>query len=425
MSFDNTPPLREYQKTAIFEIAKYSRRYAFYFDTGTGKTRTACGIVRNYPGMWAIVTPRSVFPAWIEELSLWGEQCWTPVSYFHKKRWSSKISSTLNGRVVLLTPQTLVRSPEVLRGIDCLVVDESSLLCNPKAKITKIVTRQKWDRVYLLSGNPSPQGQFWLWGQAFLLGATNQTWWQWANNYGIQIQIPGKHGGPWRLRPGAGEQILEQMQPFSWYIDKKTVLNLEDPTIIDRFFEPESSSPKWDALLDWVREHGDLMRIREIASGFLYTDKDGAVFRGDDSRIDALMELLEELRGRRVVVWCQFRAFRVEVIAKIKESGRVVYEKPEDFCLDATGEGIFVSHPRSAGYGTDGMQKICSEMVFAEASFSYDEFFQSLSRLHRSGQESPVVVYRLRANGSEIEDRMWAAVEKKSSLLEELKEALS
>jgi len=215
------------------------------------------------------------------------------------------------------------------------------------------------------------------------------------------------------------------MEPVCWYLDKRAVLNLAEPTIIDRFFEPGSPAPKWEALVSWARENGGLMRLREVASGFLYTDKEGTVYRGDNTRVDAALELLDELRGRRVIVWCQFRAFREELIAKIKDSGRAVYEKPEDFCLDTTGEGVFVSHPRSAGYGTDGMQRICSDMVFAEASFSYDEFFQSLSRLHRSGQESPVVIYRLRAAGAEVEARMWSAVEKKSSFLDELREALS
>ena len=206
MSFECIPPLREYQKTAIFEIAAHAPKFGFFFDTGTGKTRTACGIVHTYPGRWAIVTPRSVVPAWIDELARWGEACWTPVSYFHKKRWAGKVSPKPTGMIAILTPQTLVRAPEFLRGCDCIIVDESSLLCNPQAKITKTLLRHDWKRVYILSGNPSPQGPLWLWGQARLLGEAKESWWRWANIYGIQITIPGKRGGPWRLRPGAGSR---------------------------------------------------------------------------------------------------------------------------------------------------------------------------------------------------------------------------
>lgn len=424
-------PLRNYQHAAIYETAAAHGRYAFYYDTGVGKTRVGAGIIATYPGRWCVVTPRSVFPAWFDELERWGVPCWTPVCHYHKKQWRQKVSPEPNGGVLLVTPQTLAldRHWKHLRPyIGALVVDESSVLCNPKAKITRRLwgIRNSLERVYLLSGSPSPQGPLWLWGQAELLGVHVGGWWRWANEFGTQIQIPGRKGGPWRLRPGAEARILRVLAPVAEYVKKDEVLSLADPQVIDRVFASQAKTPTWEQFVEEYAKKGHIMLRREIASGFAYTVAEGGEVEaiwGNPARIEAGLELVAELDGRNVVLWVQFRATMARLLEELPALGCEVYTDPQAF-ISGSGWRVLVSHPRSAGYGTDGLQHVASDMVFVEGSFSYDEYYQSLSRLHRSGQAHPVCIYRLRAAGSDVEDAMWGAVERKMTFAQALQEAL-
>ena len=427
-----TPPLREYQKRAIFETAAAHERYAFYYDTGVGKTRVGAGIIATYPqDGWTVVTPRSVFPAWIAELELWGVPCWTPVKHYHTRQWRGRIASEPNGGVMLVTPQTLALDAhwEQLRThIEGLIVDESSILCNPKAKITKRLSgwAERCARVYLLSGSPSPQGPLWLWAQASMLGAAPrelQTWWRWANLFGIQITFPGRKGGPWRLRPGADKRILEMMRQKAEYIKKEDVLSLDAAHVFDREFASSRPSPTWERFVREYEKRGNVMLQREIASGFAYVGEDGEAHWGDPARVEAALELVAELDGRNLILWTQFRATKARLLEELPSLGCEVHTDPQEF-IAGSGWRVLIAHPRSAGYGTDGLQHVASDMVFVEASFSYDEYYQALSRLHRSGQTKPVVVYRLLAAGNEIEEKMWSAVEQKMGLAQLLQEEL-
>ena len=85
---------------------------------------------------------------------------------------------------------------------------------------------------------------------------------------------------------------------------------------------------------------------------------------------------------------------------------------------------ILVLHPKAAGHGTDGLQKVCQYAIYYGLSFSAEEHMQSRDRLHRSGQTKPVTYIYLVAQESVDESLLWV-VRKKSTkqqtLLKELK----
>lgn len=51
---------------------------------------------------------------------------------------------------------------------------------------------------------------------------------------------------------------------------------------------------------------------------------------------------------------------------------------------------ILLVQPHSAGFGVDGLQHVCSEMIFLEAPTTAPPFHQTVARLDRDGQRSPV-----------------------------------
>jgi SWI/SNF-related matrix-associated actin-dependent regulator of chromatin subfamily A-like protein 1 len=58
---------------------------------------------------------------------------------------------------------------------------------------------------------------------------------------------------------------------------------------------------------------------------------------------------------------------------------------------------VFIGQIASAGVGIDGLQEVCSNVAFAEATWSWSLIDQATSRLHRMGQKNSVTVYYLMA----------------------------
>jgi SNF2 family DNA or RNA helicase len=74
-------------------------------------------------------------------------------------------------------------------------------------------------------------------------------------------------------------------------------------------------------------------------------------------------------------------------------------------------------NPRSGGVGVDGLQAVCSHVVFAESVTTPGLFEQAISRLHRSGQTARTInIYLLTALGT-------VAVKRRNDLLRKEHEA--
>jgi SWI/SNF-related matrix-associated actin-dependent regulator 1 of chromatin subfamily A len=73
----------------------------------------------------------------------------------------------------------------------------------------------------------------------------------------------------------------------------------------------------------------------------------------------------------------------------------------EDRDREGTGHRVFIGNMVAAGTGINGLQKVCSNIVFAELSWVPGEMSQAIDRCHRIGQSSSSVnVYILHAPGT-------------------------
>ena len=77
---------------------------------------------------------------------------------------------------------------------------------------------------------------------------------------------------------------------------------------------------------------------------------------------------------------------------------------------------VMVCNIQSGGTGVDGFQKVCCNVAFAEFAATSTDMEQAEDRLHRGGQERPVNVYYLIAQGTIDEDMAEALDEKKRVL---------
>jgi SNF2 family DNA or RNA helicase len=166
-----------------------------------------------------------------------------------------------------------------------------------------------------------------------------------------------------------------------------------------------------------------MLRLRQITGGFVQTDDDGSVGKlvetGHEKR-DALVDLLEGMDAP-CVVFCEFVHDLDQIADAAMLAGRK-YGEVSGRCKDLTEhatmpEGIEVMgvQVRSGGIGVDLTRAPYG--VYWNHPWSPGTFDQSTARIHRPGQEKPVVYYHLIADGT-VDTQVWDALEKKQNVID-------
>jgi len=80
---------------------------------------------------------------------------------------------------------------------------------------------------------------------------------------------------------------------------------------------------------------------------------------------------------------------------------------------------VFIGNIQAAGTGIDGLQKVCSNVVFAEMSWVPGEMNQAMDRIHRMGQTNPVTVHIPYVEGT-LESAMIGVHKGKEAVIEQV-----
>jgi SNF2 family DNA or RNA helicase len=94
--------------------------------------------------------------------------------------------------------------------------------------------------------------------------------------------------------------------------------------------------------------------------------------------------------------------------------------------LEAWNEGkvrALVAHPAAVGFGLN-LQTGGRHVIFFGLPWSLEQYQQSIARLHRQGQEMPVIVHRLLVMSS-MDERVRTALDGKSDGQRALMKALT
>jgi SNF2 family DNA or RNA helicase len=120
----------------------------------------------------------------------------------------------------------------------------------------------------------------------------------------------------------------------------------------------------------------------------------------DNTLLEMLDSIIESLSGRKVLVYAWFNA-SIDAIAERykhlnpavlngKVTGDVREQNKQRFINDDSCK-MLIANPKSGGVGVDGLQHVCSHVVYAEVCPYVGTFQQSIDRLHRNGQKSESV----------------------------------
>ena len=452
--------LFKHQQTGV-EVARQNKRFAYFWQPGTGKTMTMLGIYKERPMRTLVVATKSIlWSAWEKDAEVMG----VPLTVVHSSNRNKREDLIREeGDHILATNYEQFRANTDLfikSGVKRVIFDESSKLKNRQAKTTQaaIKVSDTCEEVYLLSGSPTPNCRTELWSQLRCVSpaAAGPSFWKWAYYWFIPVtrMVGGRRTiDRWLVNPEREEAFQHHLKEWSWALRKDECLDL--PAQMDQVVQVELSSAERKyykeiseelkiTVPDGIRGkslHEEfsvpvaveavMMKLRQVCNGTVRAGE-GIVEIGS-SKIDAMLNILEDIGDEPVVIWAEFTADIDRIARAISKTGKTTAiidgrtshnskTVVQDFVQGKIDRLIL--HPKAAGHGTDGLQKVCKYAMYYSLSFSADEHIQSRDRIHRSGQHHPCTYIYLIAEDT-LEREMLGVVRNKSSkqtaLLKELR----
>lgn len=297
---------------------------------------------------------------------------------------------------------------------DMLVLDEASSFKSPQAKRFKSLklVRGKIKRILELTGTPAPNGLTDLWAQIYLLDGgerLGKTLTAYRERYFVPDKRDRERVFTYAPKDGAEERIKAALSDICISMSAEDYLELPDciqdviPVVLDDKAAKAYSQMEKEMLLEIDEDTVIDAGTAAVLSNKLLQLCNGAVYDGDkrvniihDCKLEAFAELIEQLNGQHALVFYNFQHDRDRIIAKLGGSLRVrAYEGKDDAEAWNCGEiDILLAHPASCAYGLN-LQRGGHHVIWFGLTWSLELYQQANKRLHRQGQQYPVIIHQL------------------------------
>ncbi len=440
-----------YQQYCIDSII-YNRAVGLFLDMGLGKTVITLTAIHDLRyNRWEVAKPLIIAPKKVAEATWSTEaQKWNHL----KMMRIVPVIGTLQQRLrALATPadayvinrentQWLVEHFKNEWPFDMVVLDESSSFKNSQSKRFKSLklVRSRIRRIVELTGTPSSNGLEDLWAQVYLLDGGARLG-KTLSAYRDKYFIPGKRNrttvfnytpkdGSFEMIKSAISDICISMKA-SDYISLPDVLHNDIPVVLDAAAQKAYTRLETELLLQ-IDENtitagsaGVLTgKLLQLCNGAIY-DENKAAVAVHDCKIDAFLELIEQLNGQHALVFYNFQHDRDRLLKALTGTNlRVrVYSQAKDEVDWNNGEiDILLAHPASCGYGLN-LQRGGHHAIWFGLTWSLEQYEQANKRLHRQGQDHPVVIHHLIVKNG-MDETVIEALQNKGDMQNALMDAL-
>ncbi|MBP3522008.1 MAG: DEAD/DEAH box helicase [Clostridia bacterium] len=322
---------------------------------------------------------------------------------------------------------------------DMVVIDELSSFKNPQAKRFRALKKviPKASRVVGLTGTPSANGLMDLWAEIYLLDRGERLG-HTLGAYREKYFRPGARNGyvvfKWEPLRGSREKIEAAISDICISMSADDYLTL--PKRIDNLIPVKLSPQEMKQYKTMEAEqllHIDdedvvalnaaavMIKLLQIANGSVYSHE-GNVVRLHDAKLEALLEIIDTTDSPVLI----FYSYKHDLAAiKAAIPGARTLDGPEDIAEWNAGRvQVLLAHPASVGYGLN-LQEGGHVIVWYGLTWSLELYQQANARLYRQGQDKPVIIHHLIAEGTVDEQVMRALQEKdmsQAALMAALKE---
>lgn len=443
-----------YQKYAIDRIVS-DPYIGLFLDMGLGKTVITLTAINELKyNRWAVsrvlvVAPKKVAEAtWSKEAEKWEHLKHLkiiPVLGSLKKR---VLALDTPGDVWVINRENIPWLVDYYRNLwpfDMVVLDESSSFKNARSKRFRALklVRGRIKRLVELTGTPAPNGLEDLWAQIYLLDGgerLGKTMASYREAFFTQDYArPGQQYRTYTPTQTAERQIRAAISDICVSMKSEDYLELpqyiEDvvPVVLDAKARKSYDKLEKEMLLKVDEQtitagsaavlNGKLL---QLCSGAVY-DENKAVVNIHDCKLEAFLEVVEQLHGEHALVFYWFQHERdrlMEALSGLNLQTRVYSGSQDEADWNAGKVDILLAHPASCAYGLNLQYGGRHEIWFGYPNWALELYQQANARLYRQGQEKPVISHLLVVQGGMDEavvDALHDKGDAQSALMESLK----
>ena len=327
---------------------------------------------------------------------------------------------------------------------DMVVLDESSSFKNSQSKRFKSLklVRPRIKRLVELTGTPAPNGLEDLWAQIWLLDGgerLGKTISSFREAYFVQdYAYPGQMYRTYSPQKDAAERIQARISDICLSMKAEDYLELPDyiedvvPVVLDPAARKAYDRMEQDMLLS-VDEQMITAGSAAVLNGKLLQLCSGAAYgdgtewaRIHDCKVEAFLELVEQLHGEHALVFYWFRHEQERLLAALEQTDLRVGMLYGADDADAWNRGevdLLLAQPMSCAYGLNLQAGGHHIIWFGYPNWTLELFQQANARLHRQGQQYPVISHLLVVQDS-MDEAVVAALHDKGRTQEALLDAL-
>lgn len=458
-----------------FQLVNFNRFknlpvFALFSEQGTGKSKTfidiACHkfLTGQITGLCILAWPKGVHSQWIDQqlpAHIWDNVKWRGIDW-NGRKFPDWVGKPTPGELQVITGNIeMVNSPKGksalepflrLHGQRCmLAIDESQTIKTPgwrkidkKTGLPKIIGSKRTTNVgdlgemvgsrAIMTGTPISLNIIDEWSQFRFLDH-NIIGHKYLTSFKAQYCVMGG----WENRSVVAHRNIDHFNklvaPYIFRATKKDDLDLPEKLYDEVHFDLTDEQKKHQASMkknfltqldsgqisSVANAAGLIIRLQQLACGYLVGDDGVVVDLKVNPRVDALHRLLDGRSGK-TIIWCRFNRDIERIKAEFKHEA-VTYYGPtkiherklaiEQFMDGGSAVRYFVANPAAAGSGLN-LQGLCRTAIYYSNSFNAIDRWQSEDRIHRIGTTGNVTYFDIVGRGS-VDRKILANLRQKKS----------
>lgn len=417
--------LFDFQKKAL-EETRHQNKVAYYMDMGLGKTFVGGEKMKMLQtNLNILICQKSKIDDWAQHFQTY----YPEIKVFNctQKGFNYEAHVHLFGHdrkphVLIVNYELIFRRPWFLQfeGFT-LMLDESSLIQNEKAKRSKFILKMKPENVILLSGTPTSGKYENLWSQLHLLG------------WGISNELYNRQYVNWKTIEVGGFPIrtVDPIQPYknidrlknklrqhgAFFLKTDEVFTLPEQTMIPLNI-PNTKEYKRFSKTGYVQLEGEELIGSTTLTKRLYMRMLCGVY--SKAKLEAVKDLLQSSR-ERFIIFYNFNAELDRLKALAAELERPISQvngQTKDLnAYENDTDSITLIQYQAGAMGLN-LQK-SNRIIYYTLTEKSELFEQSKKRIHRIGQNQPCFYYLPLVTGS-IEEHILKTLEMRRDYTDEL-----
>jgi len=455
----------EHQREA-FRSSAEKNVYALLMDMGTGKTKVCLDTIghlfeKQEINFSLIVAPKGVIANWLGEIETHLPErierevvLWKPALTKKFREILKDLSKPSPEKLKFLLMNVEAFSSKKGVGVAeyflknfkvFMAVDESTTIKNRQAKRTKALCKLGLEARYrrILTGSPVTRSPLDLYSQMNFLDEDIlgfNSFYAFQGRFAvIQRRTMGAHSFNHVVGFRRLDELTEILDQHSFRVRKEDCLDLPDKVYMRREVELTREQKKaYEQMKHFALarlQSGELattknvltqlMRLQQICCGNL-TDDAGVIHPLPSNRIEALLDICDELQGK-ALIWATWTMdirsiadalrdrFSVQAVATLHgETPDSERQKVVESFQDRQSELRFiVGHPKTGGYGLT--LTAATTVIYYSNSYDLELRIQSEDRAHRIGQTNKVTYIDL-ISPETVDDKIVKALRNKINI---------